>query len=181
MRKYIAFALVTLVGSLAFGDAKPPAAPPLPPEAKRIVDGFSGAWTFEGTVSGLPGMKEPLKVKETMQCRKGGAGRLVACTGKGTSAMGGYEDEALIGYDANGKAVHFVGMDSMGVVHDHKCNWKDDKTLACEPLQWTGDDGQPATVDLTVTWSDPKTIKVVETTTAKDGSKMAFEGTGKRK
>ena len=52
--------------------------------------------------------------------------------------------------------------------------------MACEPLALTSM-GQPATVDFTVTWTDAKNVSFVETTTMKDGSKVAYEGKGKRK
>jgi hypothetical protein len=128
-----------------------------------------------------PGAKGPSKAQETFVCDKAAGGRAVACTGKGSVAgIGPAEDVALITWDAEAKNVRFVGMSSMGEVHDHTCSWKDDKTLACDPLSVTVD-GQPATVDLHMEWSDAKHLYMTETTTMKGGTKVVFEGAGKRK
>jgi hypothetical protein len=179
--------MVLAVPSLALAQkakepaAAPPAAPAPAPEVKKTADAFSGTWTFDGTVTGIPGTKEAVKVKENFVCRKAGGGRVVACSGTATvPGLGKLEDEALVTYDEEGKSIRFVGMSSTGEVHDHKCIWKDDKTMTCEPLAITVG-GQPATVDFTATFSDPKNVHMVETTTLKDGSKMSFDGTGKRK
>ncbi len=156
-----------------------PAPPPPSPEVKQTVDAFVGTWTFEGTVTGMG--PAPIKVKETVVCKKAAGGRVAACSGKGPLPGGGtYEDSALVTWSDGDKAVRFVGMSSMGEVHDHKCTWKDDKNLTCDPLSTT-EMGNPVTVDLHMTWNDPKTISMSEMATAKDGSKSGFEGTGKRK
>jgi hypothetical protein len=191
MKTLIALAYVTLVAAAAYADEpkeKPktgggaaPAAPALSPEVKKTVDAFTGTWTFDGAVSGMPGAKGPSKATETLVCKKAGGGRVVSCSGKGTVAgLGRVEDEALVAWDAEAKNVRFVGMSSTGELHDHTCNWKDDNTLACEPLSVTAE-GQPATVDLDMKWADAKHMSINETTTMKDGSKIVFEGVAKRK
>jgi hypothetical protein len=158
--------------------AAAPAPPPAPPEVKKTVDAFAGNWTFDGTVT-LPG-KAPAAVHETFDCRKVAGGTAVACTGKAEmKGMGSMEDVALVAWDVAGKVVRFVGASPMDF-HDHRCTWKDDKTLACEPLSLTAE-GQPATVDLNVSFADAKNVSIVETTTFKDGSKLVYEGKGKRK
>jgi hypothetical protein len=163
------------------GKAAPPAAPQLPPEVKKTIDAFAGTWTFQGTVRGVPGTTGPIKAKETFTC-KGVAGRYVACSGKGTiEGMGKYEDHALISWDAGAKNMRFVGFDSIGQLHDHTCTWKDDRTVTCQPLTITAADGQPGTVDFTMTWTDAKNVTFIETTTTKGGEKISFEGAGKRK
>ncbi len=163
----------------AAAPAQPAPAPP-PPEVKKTVDAFVGTWTFDGNLT-LPGGAAPVKVKETFTCKKVAGGRVVSCSGSAkVPGMGKMEDVALVTYDAEGKKVRFVGMNSMGEVHDHMCTWKDDKSLGCEPLRVTAM-GAPATVTLEMSWSDPKTVKMNETTTMKDGSKMIFDGGGKRK
>jgi hypothetical protein len=172
--------LFSFVSGLALAQA-PPAPPAPPPELKKTVDAFTGTWTFDGTLTGIPGTKGPVKVKETFLCKKAGGGRVVTCTGAAEApGLGKVQDEALITYDVEAKVVRFVGMSSLGEVHDHRCTWKDDKTLACEPLALTVD-GKPATVDFTVTFTDAKNVTMNETTTLKDGSKFAFDGKGKRK
>src|SRR5262245_23958188 len=159
--------------------AQPAPAPP-PPEVKKTVDAFTGTWTFDGNLT-MPGAAAPVKVKETFTCKKVAGGRVVSCTGSAkVPGMGKMEDVALVTYDAEGKKVRFVGMNSMGEVHDHACTWKDDKSLGCEPLHITAM-GAPATVTLEMSWTDPKNAKLNETTTMKDGSKMSFDGVGKRK
>jgi hypothetical protein len=188
MNRLIALAIMTLVaaGAAYAVEAKDeakhggPAQAATPPEVKRTVDAFAGTWAVEGEVSGLPGAKGPSKAKETFVCHKAAGGRVVSCSGKGSVAgMGPVEDAALIAWDAEAKNVRFVGMSSTGELHDHTCSWKDDKTLACDPLSVTAD-GQPAIVDLHVQWSDAKHMSMTETTTTKDGSKVVFEGRGSR-
>lgn len=175
----VATAMMANAASAQGGGAPAPAAPP--PEVKRTVDAFVGSWTMEGTVTGVPGMKDAVKVKQTMVCKKAAGGMVASCAGNGVAAgLGKMEDVLLATYDAEGKAVRIVGMSSMGEVHDHKCAWKDDKTITCDPLAITAG-GAPATVDLTATWPDAKSFTVTESTTTKDGSKMVFEGKGKRK
>jgi hypothetical protein len=189
MKRLVAFLIAALVAHPSL--AKQPkaeaktggaeAAAPGPPEVKKTVDAFVGTWVFDGKVSGLPGAKGPTTAKETVVCRKGGGGRVASCSGKGTvSGVGPVEDEALITWDAGAGNVRFVGMSSMGDVHDHVCSWKDDRTLACEPLTITAA-GQQATVDLDLTWADARHLTLRETTAVKDGSKVMFEATGTRK
>lgn len=162
----------------AAADKKAPAKEELPPEVKKTVDAMTGNWTFDGTVTGMG--PEPIKVKETFACKKAAGGRAVLCHGSAKiPGMGTMEEEGLVTYDVNGKDVRFIGVNSMGEMHDHHCSWKDDKTLACEPLAIT-DEGQAATVDFTTTWTDAKNLAMTETTTRKDGTKVTYEGKGKR-
>jgi hypothetical protein len=186
MKMRIALAVGALVTIAAHGEAKETAkagaaSPAPPPEVKKTVDAFAGTWEFEGKASGLPGAKEPSKANETLVCKRAGGGRIVSCSGKGNVAsLGKIEDETLIAWDAEAKNVRFVGMSSTGELHDHTCHWKDDRTLACDPLSVTAE-GQPATVTLDMTWADAKHLSFNETTTMQDGSKLVFEGTAKRR
>lgn len=180
MWRLVAWAMAAIPG-LAFAQGGAAAPPAPPPEVKRTVNAFVGTWTFEGTVTGAPGMKEPVKVKETMVCKKAAGGLVASCVGSGNvPGLGRMEDVLLATYDVEGKAVRIVGMSSMGEVHDHKCAWKDEKSMSCDPLAIVAG-GAPATVDLVMSWSDAKNIAVTESTTMKDGSKMVFDGKGKRK
>jgi hypothetical protein len=177
MRKVVWCAVLWSIPALARAEG----APAPPPEVKKTVDAFAGNWTFEGTLTGVPGIKDGSKLKETLACRNSGGGRMVSCSGKANlPGMGTVEDEALAAWDVETKSFRFVGMSSLGEIHDHNCTWKDDKTATCEPLALTVG-GQPATVDLTMTWPDAKSITIVETTTMKAGGKMVYAGTGKRK
>ena len=168
--------------AFAEGEKEKPAAaaaPTLPPEVKKTVEAMLGTWAWDGTVTGMG--KDPIKAKETFVCKKAAGGRAVSCNGKGTiPGMGNVEDEALVTYDVEGKNIRFVGISSTGEVHDHKCTWKDDKTMTCDPLTVTVG-GQSASVALTMSFPDAKTMVMNETTTMKDGSKVAFDGKGKRR
>ena len=189
---------LVVVGSLSLASAAPgekekapapkdakaaapaPAAPPAPPpELKKTVDAFVGTWTIDGTAT-MPG-GAPTKVKETIVCTKAVAGRVASCTGHANvPGMGKMEDLMIVTYDVEAKKVRVMGMSSLGEVHDHVCTWKDDKTLACDPLQIVAM-GNPATVTLEMSWSDAKTVTMNETVTMKDGSKMSMEGVGKKR
>jgi len=160
--------------------AAPPPAPAMPPELKKTVDAFTGTWTIDATVT-MPGAPNPIKLKETIVCKKTVAGRVASCTGTANvPALGGkMEDLMLVTYDTEAKKVRVMGLSSMGEVHDHTCAWKDDKTLACDPLSVTAMGGA-ATVAFEMTF-DGKSAKLSETTTLKDGSKMAMVGTATKK
>lgn len=157
------------------GDA--PAAPPAAPEVKKTVDALNGTWTFNQvmTMAGAP----PVKFVEKMDCKKVAQGRAVHCTDTSTIAgMGTMEYQFLIGYDEETKSVHVFAIGSPGEVHDHKCNWKGDKTLECEQYKGTSG-GKPLTEDVSFEFDgNNATIKAV--TVNKDG-KVSVEGTGKRK
>ncbi|HSN30025.1 MAG TPA: DUF1579 family protein [Kofleriaceae bacterium] len=160
--------------------AAAPAPAPPPPELKKTVDAFVGNWTIDGTAT-MPGGAAPMKLKETVVCTKAVAGRVASCTGRANiPGMGKVEDLMVVTYDAEAKKVRVMGISSMGDVHDHVCTWKDDKTLACDPLQVTAM-GSPATVTFEMTWTDAKTATMNETVTMKDGSKMTMEGVGKKR
>ena len=168
--------LVGLLAGTALAEA--PAAPPAPaPEVKKTVDTFVGNWTVEGTLTGIPGTKGPVKAKETVACQKASGGRVAVCFGKGSAeGLGPMSDVLLVSYVESEKAIHIVGADSMGTYHDHKCAWKDDKNIGCDAL--TTPEG---TVDLVMSIPDAKNASVTETTTMKDGSKLVFDGKLKRK
>jgi hypothetical protein len=107
-------------------------------------------------------------------------GRGLSCTDRATiPGMGKTEYAYLIGYDVDTKAVHLYAVGSPGEVHDHKCTWSDEKTLACEPLKATMGGG-PLTEEITFTFPDAKTIEMKGTITDKNGA-MKLSATGKRK
>jgi len=83
----------------------------------------------------------------------------------------------LVGWDPLDKTVHFVALTADDELHDHRCKWSDDKTVACEPFKG-GMRGQPITEDLSFSF-DAGQMTVKSVVTMKDGSKMTFEGKGK--
>jgi hypothetical protein len=173
VRTAIAAALVLL--PLA---ARANSAPPAPaPELKTTVDAFAGKWTLDVQITTPDG--KAVKTPVAFDCKKTALGKAVACTMSGKVAgMGPIEASFLIGYDTTAKNVHFMGITSDEEVHDHKCMWKA-STLECEPLKG-GLGGEPITEDLSFT-SAGKTMQFRSVTTMKDGSKLVFEGTGKRR
>ena len=67
----------------------------------------------------------------------------------------------------------------MGEVHDHKGQWKDDKTIEFEPLR-AGMMGQLVTETNRWYFPDANTIEKTSTVKLADGSSMNFEFHGKR-
>ena len=178
MRKIIGVLFVSLLSATAMAADPAPAAPPLPPEVKKTVDAFAGKWAFDGVIS-MEGKQ--VKGKVTIDCKKIALGNAVMCTMKGK--FPGFPDEdngVLVGYDIGGKAVHFMAITTGGEVHDHKCQWKDEKTLDCGSLAYTAVDGSPATEELAFTWTDAKTSSF-KALISVGPAKISFEGIGKRK
>lgn len=94
--------------------------------------------------------------------------------------MGAMEGSVLVAYDLYSKAVHFMAVTSDDGVHDHRCAWKTDTRLECEPLKGGGMGGAEVTEDLAFTF-DGKAGTFRSTITMKDGSKAVFEAAGKRR
>ena len=157
----------------------PPTPPPPAPEVKKTVDAFVGNWKVDAAVT-PPGAPAPVKFKAKIACKKAALGKAVTCTLTGkVPQMGAFEANVMVAWDPYSKSVHFMSITSDDEVHDHKCTWKDDKTLACDPLKG-GSMGQAITEELSFTWDGAKTMSHHSTTTFGDGSKVVFEGTGKR-
>jgi hypothetical protein len=168
----IVLAALVLIPMAARAESAPPA-----PELKTTVDAFAGKWTLDVQITTPDG--KAVKTPIAFDCRKTALGKAVACTMSGKVAgMGPIEASFLIGYDTTARNVHFMGITSDEEVHDHKCMWKG-STLECEPLKG-GLGGEPITEELTFTAAG-KTMQFRSVTTMKDGSKMVFEGTGKRR
>jgi hypothetical protein len=172
--KMLASAFVMLSGSLALADAAPP-------EVAKTVDAFVGKWAFEAAFTEGAG-GAPTKAKMKMDCKKIALGQAADCSYATKLPDGGpLEGEAMVAYDRERKEVHFMAMTSQGEVHDHRCRWKDDQTLDCEPLAASAG-GQPLKEALSFGWTaGGKTMTFKSVSTTKDGKALTFEGTGKRK
>jgi hypothetical protein len=148
------------------------------PELAKTVEAFVGQWTYDATVA-VNGAT-PKKTKLTMGCTATAKGKALACTLKGNVPDSGpYEAGLLIGFDTFGKKVHFMAITSDEEVHDHVCAWSAPGTLACDALKG-GMGGGEITEDLGFTFNgDTGGFKSM--VTMKDGTKVAFEATGRRK
>ena len=168
----IACCLLLFVSALPVLAANPTAAP----EIKKTVDAFVGTWDLRTTMT-LPGMP-PATFAEKVQCKEAVMGRAVTCIDTATiPGMGATEYAYLLGYDAETSAVHMFAIGSPGEVHDHKCAWKNEATLDCEPLRATMA-GSPITEAMSFVFAgDDLTLKVTSTT--KDGV-VAIQSTGRR-
>lgn len=181
MLKPITLLFCLTLATSAFAQTKgAPAAAPAAPEIQKTVDAFFGKWTFDVSMT-MPDAPQPMKTKMTFNCAKTALGKAVACTMKmKMPQMGQSEGTFLIGYDTWSKAVHFMAMTSDDEIHDHKCMWKDDKNLVCDPLKG-GLQGQPIVEDLSI-MIDGKTATFKSVQTLSNGKKVVFEGVnGKRK
>lgn len=179
MRRIVTTGLV--IGAAFWGVARaanPPAQPAAdPPELKRTVDAFAGRWKLQTTMTPPDG--KPVKVAETVECKKAVMNKAATCIDRSTiPGMGPTEYAYLVGYDVDTKLVHLFAVGSQGEVHDHKCTWKDEKTLECEPLKATLG-GSPITEEITFSWPDAKTLNLSGKITTKDGV-VQIAATGKR-
>ena len=163
-------------------DAKPPEAakpPPPPAEVKATVDAFKGNWKFDATLA-MPGAEKPAAFKMSFNCKAVAGNTAVSCDSKAKTPMGPFDAVFLIAYDPFSKAVHFMAATNTHEVHDHVCAWKG-TDLGCTPLKGgMGPAGDPVTEDLSFKMSDPKNMVFTSVMTMKDGSKVTFEGKGKR-
>lgn len=175
-KKLIVFTGLALVSLAGRARAEEPAPPP--PEVKKTVEAFAGNWLFDGSVT-VPG-GAPTKMKMKMDCQKTALGKGVACSGNANiPGLGPWQGSFMVAYDQFAKQVHFMGVTSDEEVHDHKCLWKSDTSLVCETLKG-GLGAQPATEDLNFTVG-PRMLAFKSVTTLKDGSKIDFEATAKRR
>ncbi len=171
------FPALALAGEKAAANA--PEKPPPAPEVRKTVDAFAGSTPFSCELTG-PGMDKPVKFKMAFNCKKTALGRGVQCAASAPkTSMGPWQGHFMVAYDEGGKAVHFMGVTSEGEVHDHVCQWKEDKTMTCDPLKYAVPGGGVATEDLTMGWSGRK-MTFASTTSMPDGSKLVFNGSGTR-
>ena len=149
---------------------------PVAPEIKRTVDAFLGRWTMQSSMT-MPG-GQAVKFVEEFDCKKAALGRGVYCVDTyKVPGMGPMEYNFLIAYDVDSKLVHVFALGSPGEVHDHKCSWKSETELSCQPLKGMMD-GKPITEDVGFSW-DKGTFKVAGAVATADGD-IKFEGVGKR-
>ena len=167
------FAVLLPLSALAQGERN--SSPP--PELKRTVDAIAGKWSGPMTAR-IPGMA-PETFNWTMDCKSVSLGAGVACANEGKASIGLLAESCLLAYDPDGKAVHYMCVSSMGEVHDHKGQWKDDKTIEFEPLH-AGMMGQQITETMKWSFPDSHTLAKISTVTMPNGSSMVFEFMGKR-
>jgi len=120
--------------ALAIGGA---AAAGAPSEIEKTVRAVNGQW--DGTMTAtVPGQK-PENVPWTVDCRPIALGNGAACTMEGQASIGPLAQGCLLAFDPEGKAVHWMCVDSMGAVHDHRGQWKGDRIeFEPYPATWQG-------------------------------------------
>ena len=147
-----------------------------PPEVAKTIEAFNGKWILETTMT-PPGGK-PVKFSEKIDCHKGAHGYSAICVDRFTApGEGPTVYNYLVGYDVDTKIVHLFAVGSPGEVHDHRCNWTNDKVLECVPLEATLG-GQPITETFAFTFDGNK-LTMKGTTVTTDGP-ISFEATGRR-
>jgi hypothetical protein len=170
-------ALLPLSAALLAG-ARADERPPAPaPELKKTVDALAGHWAFDGTIT-LPGGK-PKRVKMKLDCTRTAAGKAVYCLEDTVVVdLGPMQAAYLVGYDTFGKRVHFMAMTSDEAVHDHRCDWKNDRELACETLA-AGMNGAPVTEEFGISFNGNLAV-IKATMVVGGGNRMTFEVKGRR-
>jgi hypothetical protein len=149
---------------------------PAPPEVKRTTDAIVGKWSGQMTAK-VAGVVETFDW--SMDCKPAAFGAGAACTNSGKASIGEMAESCLLAYDPDGKAVHYMCVTSMGEVHDHKGQWKDDKTIEFDPLLG-GMIGKRITETNRWFFPTPATITKTSLVTMPDGTTMSFEFNGKR-
>lgn len=148
------------------------------PEVKRTVEAITGTWTGKMTAR-VPGFA-PEAFDWTMDCKSAALGAGASCSNSGQASIGLMAESCLLAYDPAGKAVHYMCVTSMGEVHDHKGQWKDDKTIEFEPLR-AGMMGQLVTETNRWYFPDANTITKTSVVELSNGTSMNFEFNGKRR
>jgi hypothetical protein len=149
-----------------------------PPEVKRTVDAITGTWSGKMTAK-VPGFASEA-FEWAMDCKPVALGAGASCTNTGKASIGSMAESCLLAYDPQGKSVHYMCVTSMGEVHDHRGQWKDDKTIEFEPLR-AGMMGKLVTETNRWYFPDANTIDKTSIVTLSDGSSMNFEFNGKRR
>jgi hypothetical protein len=149
----------------------------MPPEVAKTAEAIQGTWAGS-MVANVPGYPSE-SFEWTMDCRVVARGAGVSCTNKGKASIGVMAESCLLAYDPEGKAVHYMCVTSMGEVHDHKGQWKDEKTIEFEPLRG-GMMGQQVTETNKWYFPTPDTIDKTSEVKLPDGSAMSFEFKGQR-
>ena len=178
MKRYLLVTvMLTCMAAGPRASATEPKGPEPAPEIKKTVDALAGRWSLATTLM-VPGVKDPVKFNEKMDCKRASGGRAVSCTELAkVPGMGTMDFTHLVAFDPERKAVHWFAVGSTGEVHDHVCRWTDDKTLDCDPLKATLDGGPiTETMKLVV---DGNKITMTGTTTTKDGD-TKLESVAKR-
>jgi uncharacterized protein DUF1579 len=163
----IACCLALAVSSATVMAAEKPAAKAVAPEIEKTVAALAGRWTLSTTVT-APGTA-PVTFPETVECRRAVMGRALSCVDTATMpGMGATEYAYLIGYDVETGTVHLFSIGSPGEVHDHKCVWRGEKALDCEPHVGTMG-GAPSTETVSFVFAgDAMTLNA--TTAGPDGT-----------
>jgi len=158
---------------------KPDAAPSRPPvpEIAKTVRAIQGTWRGKMTAN-VPG-SPPAMFDWTMDCKAVALGAGASCTNSGQASIGLIAESCLLAFDPEGRAVHYMCVTSMGEVHDHKGQWKDNQTIQFEPLR-AGMMGQTITETLLWLFPDGETIDKKSEVELADGSLMRFEFKGRR-
>ena len=149
----------------------------MPFEVTKTVDAIQGTWAGS-MIANVPGYPSE-SFEWTMDCRSVALGAGASCTNTGKASIGNMTESCLLAFDPEGKAVHYMCVTSMGEVHDHKGQWKDEKTMDFEPLRG-GMMGQQATETNKWYFPTPDTIDKTSEVKLPDGSVMTFEFRGKR-
>jgi len=150
--------------------------PPDSPVAKTAA-ALAGSWRGEMTAM-VPNQK-PESFPWRVDCTVIALGSGALCHMSGHASIGPIEQTCLLAYDPGGQAVHYMCVTSMGEVHDHKGQWRDDQEIDFEPLK-TSMTGQSITETVRINLPGPKSLKTSSEVTMPDGSTMKFEFVGTR-
>lgn len=128
---------------------------PMPPECQAL-ERFTGVWTVEGTIS-AEGAAMPLT--GTWSFTPAAAGWGVASKLRGhIDALGAYEEDDLLGFDAETGLFHIYSLTNSGAVHDHVARWVTSDRLAFDYTGLQG--GKPYRETGSVEFTDPRTMRV---------------------
>lgn len=131
---------------------------PIPPEVKRL-EVFLGEWDVAGTVA-LDGRTLPVSGKWRFTSAASGQG-LRATMRLELGPMGAYEEDDLIGYDAETGNIHVFRLTNTASVLDHTARWTDEHTLQMQYVR--NDDGRTYREETTIRLQDPASFTVRET------------------
>jgi len=147
--------------------AAAPAAPTLPAEGKKYVEGWLGQWTSSDTTLTSGGQKTQGALR--MGCEKVSSGWGVLC--KATLDFAGQPPSTttfLMGWDIGTGEAHMFEVADSAEVHDHSGKWINDRSVSLVRQGKTAD-GKQEKDDCTASWPSAREIRL-ECTGSQAGS-----------
>jgi hypothetical protein len=147
------------------------------PRIAKTVEAFRGSWSYDFSIVIDP--KNPVKLTMTQECVVTGGGNGVFCTMKGRLMSQEMEQASLVAWDHEEQKGKMLTVNKTQEVRVWPCDWKDDKTFACGPVDVVFE-GKRSQEKVEFVFTGKNEMKVVAEGQVQ-GVTIRTEGLGKRK